>query len=243
MKYFLIILFCLGLIGCSSSSDNVLVFTKTAGFRHKSIETGVEAMKKLGTENNFKVHHTEDAAVFHADSLKNYNLVMFLSTSGNVLDNDQQEAFKTYMNNGGSFMGIHGAADTEGKWKWFVKLLGARFSSHPQRPNVRQATVNVLRTEHISCKHLSYEWIRYDEWYNFSNISKDITVLMNLDEKSYRGGRNGRNHPIAWYQEYDGGRSFYTGGGHTKQSFSEEGFMKHVLGGIEYCLKRDVVEE
>ncbi len=243
MKYFLPILFCLGLISCSSSSDNVLVFTKTEKFRHKSIETSVEAMKKLGTENNFKVHHTEDAAVFHPDSLANFNMVMFLNTSGNVLNKEQQEAFKTYINNGGSFMGIHGAADTETRWKWFMKLLGARFTSHPQKPNVRQATIHVLRTEHISCKHLSYEWTRYDEWYNYANISPDITVLMNLDEKSYRGGRNGRNHPIAWYQEYDGGRSFYTGGGHTEQSYSEEDFVKHLIGGIEYCLRRDIVEE
>src|SRR5690606_36472919 len=103
------------------------------------IETSVEAIKKLGAENNFKVYHTEDAAVFHPDSLKNYNLVMFVNTSGNVFNKEQQAAFKAYINNGGSFLGVHGAADTETRWKWFVKLLGARFASHPQNPNVRQA--------------------------------------------------------------------------------------------------------
>ena len=243
MKYLICLFLCFSIIACSSTTDNVLVFTKTEGFRHKSIETSVEAIKKLGSENSFKVHHTEDAAVFHPDSLKNFSMVMFLNTSGNVLIKEQQEAFKAFINNGGSFMGVHGAADTETRWKWFMDMLGARFASHPQNPNVRQATVNVLRTEHISCKHLSYEWVRYDEWYNYSNINPDLTVLMTLDERSYKGGRNGKFHPIAWYQEFDGGRSFYTGGGHTDQSYSEEAFVKHLLGGIKYCLKRDLAKK
>ncbi|UOB15941.1 ThuA domain-containing protein [Abyssalbus ytuae] len=239
MKYFLPLIFCVVLISCSSPNENVLVFTKTAGFRHESIETGVKLMKDLGAENNFTVYNTEDASVFHADSLAKFNLVIFLNTSGNILNKEQQNAFKSYINNGGSFMGIHGAADTENRWKWFTQLLGASFASHPKNPNVRQATINVLRTEHNSCRHLNYEWVRYDEWYNFSHISPNITVLMKLDESTYKGGRNGRNHPIAWYQEFEGGRSFYTGGGHTEQCYSEEAFVKHLLGGIEFCLRRE----
>src|SRR5690606_30892467 len=241
MKYFLPLLFVLTLLtSCSEPSDNVLVFTKTTGFRHESIEVGVQAIKKLGAENNFNVYHREDASVFHPDSLASYDLIIFLNTSGNVFDKQQQEAFKAYINNGGSFMGVHGAADTEPRWNWFVKLLGAKFASHPQNPNVRQATIDILRTEHRSCRHIEgYEWGQYDEWYNYTNISPDITVVMNLNEKSYKGGRNGSFHPIAWYQEYDGGRMFYTGGGHTDQSYSEEGFVLHLLGGIEFCLRRE----
>ena len=135
-------------------------------------------------------------------------------------------------------MGVHAAADTEYDWPWYGKLVGGYFDSHPSNPNVRKATINVVNKSHPATEHLSDTWIRTDEWYNYKTLSSETTVLLNLDESSYEGGTNGTNHPIAWYQEFDGGRAFYTGGGHTDDSYDEPMFRQHLLGGIEWCLKR-----
>lgn len=216
----------------------ILVFTKTMGYRHKSIEKGVETLRNLGKENNFSVTQTEDSLQFNETNLKKYDLVLFLSTTMDVLGPDQEKAFKNYINNGGNYMGIHAASDTEYGWPWYGKLVGAYFTSHPNDPNVREAKMNVVNREHLSTAHLNDTWVRNDEWYNYKNINPDIEVLIYLDETSYEGGTNGDNHPIAWYQEFDGGRVFYTGGGHTQESYDEPDFQKHLVGGISYCLGR-----
>ncbi len=216
----------------------ILVFTKTMGYRHKSIEKGVETLKNLGKENNFSITQTEDSLQFNEANLKKYDLVLFLSTTMDVLGPDQEQAFKKYINNGGNYMGIHAASDTEYGWPWYGKLVGAYFTSHPNDPNVREAKMNVVNREHPSTAHLKDTWVRNDEWYNYENINPDMNVLIYLDETSYEGGTNGDNHPIAWYQEFDGGRVFYTGGGHTNESYDEPDFQKHLVGGINYCLGR-----
>ena len=219
-----------------SIPELVLVFTKTEGYRHKSIEKGVRTLRELGRENGFIVLQTETAEDFNADNLKNYRLVVFLSTTQDVLNNSQQKAFEDYIKRGGSFMGIHAAADTEYDWLWYGKLVGGYFESHPQ--GTPTATIKVVDKEHPSTEHLPDSWQRTDEWYNYKNLNPDVTVLMNLDETTYEGGTNGENHPIAWYHEFDGGRSFYTGGGHTDASFDEPEFRQHLLGALEWCLWR-----
>ncbi len=216
--------------------SQILVFTKTAGYRHKSIEKGVETLKELGRRNNFRITQTEDSLQFNAANLKKYQLVIFLSTTMDVLDAEQQEAFENYIKKGGSFMGIHAATDTEYEWPWYGKLVGAYFNGHPNKPNVREAKMQVVDKNHHSTAHLSDTWTRSDEWYNFKGINPEIKVLINLDESSYEGGTNGDNHPIAWYHTFDGGRAFYTGGGHTEESFDEPDFRKHLVGGIMWCL-------
>ncbi|WP_242131088.1 ThuA domain-containing protein [Aestuariivivens marinum] len=213
----------------------VLVFTKTAGFRHKSIETGVQTLKELGSKNHFKITQTEDTDNFTYKKLKHYDLVIFLNTTGDILNTEQEQAFKKYINKGGSFMGIHAATDTEFDWPWYNKLVGAYFLNHPKPA---QATVNRIIRSHESTKHLPDKWVHFDEWYNFKSINKKVNVLLMLDETTYEGGKNGAFHPIAWYHEFDGGKSFYTAMGHTVESYSEPEFQNHLLGGILYCLKR-----
>lgn len=218
------------------NNARVLVFSKTQGFYHESIPTGVAAVQKMGLENGFQVDTTKNAVYFNNDSLKNYGAVVFLSTTMDVLDDEQQQAFERYIQAGGGYVGIHAAADTEYDWPWYNKLVGAYFLSHPNNPNVRQATIEVKDTTHPATKGLPTRWERKDEWYNYKSINPDIKVLTVLDESTYEGGENGENHPIAWYHEYDGGRAFYTGGGHTAESFSEPLFLQHILGGIRYAI-------
>ena len=219
--------------------DLVLVFTKTNGYRHESIATGVKALRQMGRENNFIVLRTESPEDFNSENLANYGLVVFLSTTMNVLDESEQKAFENYIQSGGSFLGIHAAADTEYDWQWYGKLVGGYFESHPNNPNVLEAKIDVLSKNHSATAHLQNTFKRNDEWYNFKSLNPDVTVLMKLDETSYTGGTNGDNHPIAWYHEYDGGRAFYTGGGHTNESYSEPDFKQHLLGAIEWCLGRN----
>ncbi len=225
--------------GQEKENDAVLVFTKTEGYRHKSIEKGVETLKEFGKENKFSVTQTEDASLFELGNLKKYKTVVFLSTTMDVLNKKQQTAFENYIQSGGSFMGIHAASDTEYEWAWYGQLVGAYFESHPNNPNVLEAQMKVVDKNHPATAHLDTSWTRTDEWYNYKNINPDIKVLIKLDEKSYKGGTNGENHPIAWYHEFDGGRAFYTGGGHTNASYEEPAFRQHLLGGMLYCLGRD----
>ncbi|WP_276389154.1 ThuA domain-containing protein [Eudoraea chungangensis] len=221
-----------------SAPAQILVYTKTLGYRHKSIEKGVKTLKELGKKNNFQITQTEDSLQFNLKNLEKYQLVIFLSTTMDVLGAEQEKAFTDYIRGGGSFMGIHAAADTEYEWPWYGKLVGAYFESHPNDPNVREASMNMVDKNHASTKHLDDIWTRSDEWYNYKNINPDLKVLIFLDESTYEGGTNDDFHPIAWYHEFEGGRSFYTGGGHTKESFDEPAFQKHLLGGINYCLGR-----
>jgi glucose/arabinose dehydrogenase/cytochrome c551/c552 len=223
------------LVGCGSrkGKPRVLVFSKTAGYRHASIEVGKPALIELGKQNNFDVDTTEDANYFTEDSLKNYSAVIFLNTTMDVLNNYQEADFERYIQAGGGFVGIHSATDTEYDWGWYGRLVGGYFNGHPE---TQQAKLMVTDATHISTKHLPTEWVRTDEWYNFKKLNKDVHVLLKIDEQSYKGGTNGADHPMAWYHEFDGGRSFYTELGHTNESWTEENFLKHVLGGIQYAI-------
>lgn len=211
----------------------LLVFTKTEGFRHASIPDGVAALKLLASEKGWHIDHRERASIFTSDSLETYQAIIFLNTTGDILNEAQQKAFEGFIGNGGGFAGIHAASDTEYEWPWYGELVGAYFESHPQ---IQEARIEVTNPNHPSTDMLPAEWIRTDEWYNFRDISSEIKVLMQLDESSYQGGNNGEYHPIAWYQEYSGGRMFYTACGHTSESYSEDLFLKHLAGGITYVI-------
>lgn len=221
-----------------SPKPRILVFSKTAGFRHESIAAGKIAIIKLGKENGFLVDTTESENYFTEDSLKKYKAVVFLSTTGNILNAPQQIAFERYIQAGGGFTGVHAAADTEYDWEWYGKMVGGYFMSHPK---TQQAIVNVTDRVNAASSHLLVKWKRTDEWYNYKNLNPNVKVLASLDETSYEGGKNGTNHPIAWYHQYDGGRAFYTGMGHTSESFADPLYLKHLLGGIKYAIGNNVV--
>ncbi|MFC9730384.1 ThuA domain-containing protein [Streptomyces roseolus] len=211
----------------------ILVFSKTAGFRHSSIDDGVAALRGLGTAHAFTVDATEDAGSFTAGNLAQYKAVVFLSTTGDVLDTAQQNAFEQYVRGGGGYVGIHAAADTEYDWPFYEGLAGALFHSHPA---IQSATVEVEDRAHDATAHLGVAWQRTDEWYNYrTNPRTTARVLASLDESSYSGGNMAGDHPIAWCKDYEGGRAFYTGGGHTDESYTEPAFRRHLLGGIRWA--------
>lgn len=226
------IIFLALILSCEHEPDRILVFSKTTGFRHESIAEGKLALIKLGKENGFQIDTTEDASFFQEKNLKRYKAIIFLNTSKDVLNPVQQTDFKRFIEAGGGFVGVHSAANTEYEWPWYGKLVGAYFKDHP--PGITKA--NLKAVELFGDKTSPTEWSTTDEWYNYYNINPDIKVIYNLDESSYTGGSNGPSHPIAWYHEFEGGRSFYTGLGHTKESYRDPIFLKHLLQGIQYAI-------
>ncbi len=231
-KIFIYLLLCFTSLSVDAK-PKVLIFSKTAGFHHASIPVGIAAIVKLGEENNFDADTTTDATKFSFENLKQYAAVIFLSTTGNVLNDRQQGEFEKYIRNGGGFVGVHAATDTEYDWQWYGNLVGAYFKSHPAQ---QIAILHVVDNKFIATKHLPAEWKRFDEWYNFKWIAKDLHILITIDEKSYTGGTNGDMHPMSWYHTYDGGRAFYTELGHTDESYADPLYLGHLLGGIEYAI-------
>lgn len=215
----------------------LLVFSKTGGFRHASIKDGKLALQKLAAEHNFVVDFTEDATAFTDTNLARYDAVVFLLTTGKILEDSQQAAFERYIRAGGGYVGVHSASDTEYDWPWYGGLVGAYFDRIHGHSKVVQATIHVTDRTHPSTVMLPALWVRTDEWYNFaSNPRGKVNVLMTIDESTYKGGVMGADHPIAWYHNYDGGRAWYTALGHTSESYYEPLFLAHLWGGIMYAV-------
>lgn len=228
---------------CSKKREGqpkVLIFSKTAGYYHESIPKGIAAIQKLGTENGFTVDTTKNAELINEENLAQYATVIFLSTTGDVLNSAQEADFERYIQSGGGYLGIHAAADTEYDWGWYGRLVGGYFADHPgindPHPNVQAGKVTKTGEKHPSVDFLPESWTRTDEWYSYKKINPNTKKLLLLDEASYQGGLDMGEHPIAWYHDYDGGRAYYTGGGHTDESYEEADFLKHLLAGLQYTM-------
>jgi glucose/arabinose dehydrogenase/cytochrome c551/c552 len=222
-----------------TGEPRVLVFTKTAGFHHASIPDGVAAIQKLGQEQHFIVDTTSDAEKFTEENLVQYSAVIFMSTTGNVLDAREQADFERYIEAGGGYMGVHAAADCEYHWPWYGKLVGAYFKSHP---HPQQAKLVIHPDQNFPVlDSLPNPWSRTDEWYNFRALPQDVHVLISIDESSYQGGENGADHPMVWYHGYDGGRAFYMELGHTPESYQDPNFLKLLNAGIRYAIGKNLV--
>ena len=230
--------------------ERVLVFSKTGGFRHDSIPQGIAAIQALGTANGFTVVATEDATAFTAANLATFDVVVFMSTTGEILNDAQQTAFEGYIKAGGGFAGVHAASDTEYSWPWFGELVGGYFRNHPA--GTPTADVKIEDADEPSTAGLPATWTRVDEWYNFqhpvtpaingnttvadySPRARQVKVLATVDESTYGeddGNTIDDDHPVAWCSDFDGGRSWYTAMGHTQASFSDAQFRAHLLGGL-----------
>lgn len=216
-----------------AASFRALVFTKTTGFRHTSIDAAVAAFQEMAGEGGFEVMHTEDASHFTDSTLAGFQVVVFLLTSGDVLNGDEEAAFQRYVRSGGGFAGVHSASDTEHGWPWYGDLVGGFFVSHPA---VQAATVRPAGRRHPSTRGLPSRWIRTDEWYDFDrNPRRWSRVLATVSERGYAGGTMGTDHPITWCHRFQGGRAWYTAMGHTDESYAEPDLRRHLVGGIEWA--------
>jgi type 1 glutamine amidotransferase len=230
------------LMSCASHNEpwpeifakpKVLIFCKTNGYHHASIAAGTAAIQKLGEQNGFDVDVTVDSTQFRYKILKKYAALIFLSPTGKVFGSEEEKGLQEYIKHGGGFVGIHAATDCEYNWQWYGDLVGGYFKSHPKQ---QQANIIVVDKDNAITKGLPETWSRWDEWYNFKYLNPDLHILLKIDEKSYTGGENGDNHPMAWYHEYEGGRAFYTELGHTDESFADPLYLGHLLAGIQYAM-------
>ncbi len=214
----------------------LMLFSKTQAFRHDAIPVAVAAMKKLGQDSGWQVEATEDAATVIA-RLGALDVVAFVMTTGDVFDDAQQSAFEAFIRGGGGYLGIHSAADTEYGWPFYGELLGgAWFLGHPA---IQQATVRVDAASQPGTTGVPSPWVRTDEWYNYkANPRPKVQVLLTLTESSYSGGTMGADHPIAWSRTIDSGRAFYTGLGHTNETWTEATFLAHLRQGLLWAGKK-----
>ena len=214
----------------ATAEGRVLVFTRAEGFVHESIPDGVRMLRGFGGD----VVVTADPRRFTARSLRRFDAVVFLSTTGDVLDAPQERALERYVRGGGGWLGIHAAADAETGWAFYQRsLLGARFTSHPA---IQRGTIVVEDRDHPAVRGLPRRWTRTDEWYSFASSPRDdVHVVASLDESTYDPGslRMG-DHPIAWHRRVGRGRAFYTALGHTSASFAEPLFRRHVRGALRW---------
>ena len=218
----------------SAESARILVFTRTAGFRHDSIPVAVDTLRALASDAGFSVEQSEDPALFRDDALWRYRAVVFASTTGDVLDAEQQAAFERYMRKGGGYVGVHAAADTEYEWPWYGELVGAYFVGHP--PGLQDTRVTF---EGDAAQAFAQPWRVTDELYNYKrNPRPFVEVIATVDERDYKGGTMGSDHPIAWCHARFGGRAWYTGLGHTEAMYADPIYRAHLLRGLRYVTRQ-----
>jgi type 1 glutamine amidotransferase len=229
----------------------VLVFSKTNAFRHEeAIPAAAKMFEGLAKENGWGIYQTENGATFSPEILSKFDAVVFSNVTGDVFTPEQRAAFKAYVENGGGYVGIHGAGDNSHKaWDWYVKsIIGTNFIGHPMDPQFQRATMRVEDHAHPATAQLPASLDRVDEWYSFDRSPRGIpglTVLATVDEGTYKPGSffgtelaMGKDHPVAWWRCVGNGRIFYTAGGHTAESFSDPSYRQFLSGAVSWAMKR-----
>ncbi|MDQ2076150.1 ThuA domain-containing protein [Marinimicrobium sp. ABcell2] len=221
---------------------NVLLFTKMDGFHHKSVNEGVRAMRKMAEKHHFNIDWHEDANHFNDDNLARYDAIVFLMTTGDILNEEQQAAMKRFIQAGNGFVGIHSASDTMYGWEWYTKLVGRTFKIHPV---IQTAELEVVDHSFPGTERMPKRFLWTDEFYDFGpELSENLNYILTVDEDTYSPAADwgrvssegmGEFHPLAWYQYYDGGRSFYTALGHVPATFGDDLFLEHIYGGLYWA--------
>lgn len=218
---------------------NVLMFSKMDGFHHKSVNEGVTAIREIGEKHHFNVDWHEDANLINDENLEKYDVIVFLLTTGNILNEEQQGAMERFIQSGKGYVGIHSASDTEYDWDWYTKMVGRTFHIHPP---IQTAELEVIDRNFPGLERMPDKFWWTDEYYEFGAERIDtLNYILSIDESTYNpvadwgrvaGKGMGDFHPIAWYHEYDGGRAFYTALGHVPATYNDILFREHLFGGI-----------
>lgn len=216
----------------SSDPVRILLFSKTDGFRHASIEPAIEIVQKMGEEYGFEVDATENSNWFTTERLESYDAVFFLNTSMTLFNDTQRAVFEEYIRSGGGYVGTHSAADTEYDWPFYGHLVGAWFKNHPP---VQRGEIVVRNFSHPATTVLPPRWTIEDEWYNFRELPQHVTVLAELVTESIEGSEHEGYHPATWYHSVGEGRAFYTVMGHSASTWNHSHFLNQLLGGIRFA--------
>jgi hypothetical protein len=221
---------------------NILVFSKTKGYRHESISSGLKMLYDQSKKQNWVITATENSELFTDEFLVTFDVVVFLNPTGDAISDKGQESFEKFMDTGKGYVGIHAAADCEYDWPYFAKLNGGHFKTHPPSQKARVVFENFDHPAMAPFKGMK-SYTSYDEWYTFKeNPRPNVNVLATLDENSIKKFDNDNfrmgDHPLIWWQEYDGIRSFYTGYGHTHEAFQDKLIIEHIKNAINWAAKR-----
>lgn len=230
------------------ASPAVLVFTKTNGFRHiDGIAGGLSYFEALSTQMGWGIFQTENSAVFNAEDLSRFSVVVFNNVTGDVLNETQEAAFRQWLENGGGWLGIHGAGDgSHADWPWYVdSLIGARFTAHTMRPQFQRATLHVDDTSHAATRNLPASWQHKEEWYSWEASVRDkgFNVLVTVDESTYTPRMNlpglqrdltMGDHPVVWNRCVGAGRALYTALGHGPEAFQSPEYRRLLEGAMTW---------
>jgi len=254
MKKIFLIITCLILVLTTTygmkPALNILVFTKTAGFYHESKPNAIKAFYEMAHNHTWQITFTEDSTLFTDKELSKYNVVVFLLTTGNnLLNQEEKVSFQKYIENGGGFVGVHTATDTEYKWPWYEKLVGAHFTGHPP---IHEGKLIIENRNHPSTVCFETDTLKWtDEFYSFDRNPRkntNINVLVSIDEKSYNIENNlwfkkvnivMGDHPLIWCQKIEKGRSFETALGHAPEMYDNLMFRKHLTGAILWAAGKE----
>lgn len=237
----------------------ILVFSKTNGFRHEeAIPAAGAALREIAARRGWSLFATENGAVFNAGQLARFRVVVWNNASGDVLNEAQRAAFRTWLEQGGGFVGIHGAGgDLRYEWDWYVDtLIGAQFVGHTLGPQFQRATVQVADASHPATRGLDWSWDQTDELYSFAANprAKGVRVLATLDEANYQPTmrfppplswfiadqdlRMG-DHPIVWSHCVGNGRALYSALGHPADAYAEPNHRKLLEGALAWAAGLD----
>lgn len=243
-----------GLSGCATASaagdaaaaadkPRVLLFSHSTGYRHASIEPGVEAIKALGGREGMEIVATEDPGVFSPGALADYDAIIFLSTSTKKDDPSSEwfqgarrDALQSFVRGGGGIVGIHAASDSHYHWPWYVDMIGGHFVSHPE--GTPEGTLTVVDRGHPTTQGVDPTMRRVDEWYYFGDFDPTTNVLITLDPASI-GEKDANANPVSWAHEFEGGRVFYTAMGHTAETYRDKNFLTHLAAGLRWAMDEE----
>lgn len=226
--------------------NHVLVYTHNGkGYVHDNIQSSVEAIKKMGSENGFAVDATDDPNLFADATLKQYQALVFANTNNEAFLNDtHRDAFKHYIESGGGFVGIHSASGSERDWPYFASVLGGKFVRHPHQ---QVFVVRVKDADFPATRKLpaTFEW--KDECYLLDHLNPDIHVLLvteyskldDPDKAKHPEESLGGSLPLSWYHQFDGGREYYLALGHNKEDYSNPLLYNQILGGILWAMGKE----
>ena len=239
-------------VGCSAKG-NVLIYTKNgkggSGYVHANIPDSIACLKKICDKNGWTCEATDDAAIFTAEKIKAFDVLVFSNTNNETFDTDRQrEVFKDYIHNGGGFVGIHSVCGSERDWPWFWANLGGKFVRHPPP---QKFDIKVIDCNHPSTEFLGSVWKWEDECYFLDNLNPDIHILLAADlttvkdgdAGAYPGKTFGQYFPLCWYHTFEGGRQWYTALGHYPRHYRDENFIKHLTGGIRWAMEKNKTEK
>ena len=242
-KFFLVLILLQATLSLQSQAQKqfkVLMVTTTRGWHHESVHAGVLAVQQLALKNSFDAVLLEDPNGFTDNNLQQFQAIIFINTTGDILDSAQQKVMERFIQSGKGFVGVHSASDTEYDWEWYTKLVGRMFHIHP---TVQTAKMKILDAKFPGLQGFADDKLWTEEWYEFGpEKTTGLNYVLGVDETTYnpkadwgaraKGEGMGKLHPLAWYHNYDGGRAFYTALGHLPTNWSEPAFLNHLYAGI-----------